>query len=65
MMGFGAGNKDAEKHTHEVADIPPSLSDLHCFTETEGVITTSTSRLPQLPARLPQLSPARPPARTH
>lgn len=25
----------------EVANIPPELSDLHCFTETEGVITTS------------------------
>ncbi|CAI4216099.1 unnamed protein product [Parascedosporium putredinis] len=23
------------------ADIPPSLSDLHCFTETDGVITTT------------------------
>ena len=25
----------------EVANVPPQLSDLHCFTETEGVITTS------------------------
>lgn len=34
-------SKDENKHKQEVANIPPSLSDLHCFTETEGVITTS------------------------
>ena len=41
MMGFGSKDKTPEP----VADIPPYLSDLHCFTETEGVITTSSSRL--------------------
>lgn len=46
MMSFGSGHKDAEKHPQEVADIPPSLSDLHCFTETEGVITTSACPTP-------------------
>ncbi|KAI1382455.1 DUF74-domain-containing protein [Hypoxylon crocopeplum] len=28
-------------HPNAPADIPPQLSDLHCFTETEGVITTT------------------------
>ncbi|KAK4078006.1 hypothetical protein Purlil1_12157 [Purpureocillium lilacinum] len=37
VMGLGAKEKTAE----EVAHVPPQLSDLHCFTETEGVITTS------------------------
>jgi hypothetical protein len=32
------------RNVEEVANIPPQLSDLHCFTETEGVITTSTYR---------------------
>jgi uncharacterized protein YbjQ (UPF0145 family) len=27
----------------DVTHVPPELSDLHCFTETEGVITTSKS----------------------
>ncbi|KAL2757354.1 hypothetical protein ACRALDRAFT_2098500 [Sodiomyces alcalophilus JCM 7366] len=29
-----------------VAHIPPQLSDLHCFTETEGVITTTMFDIP-------------------
>lgn len=29
------------KQPDDVAYVPPQLSDLHCFTETEGVITTS------------------------
>jgi hypothetical protein len=29
-----------------VADIPPSISDLHCFTETNGVITTTMFDIP-------------------
>lgn len=43
-MSFTSGTKEkpTAKHEHEVAAIPPSLSDLHCFTETEGVITTSS-----------------------
>ncbi|KAL7629664.1 hypothetical protein AAE478_001187 [Parahypoxylon ruwenzoriense] len=28
------------------ADIPPQLSDLHCFTETDGVITTTMFDVP-------------------
>lgn len=42
-MSFMSGNKEKEgsKNSQEIADIPPTLSDLHCFTETEGVITTS------------------------
>ncbi|KAI1383592.1 DUF74-domain-containing protein [Hypoxylon trugodes] len=28
------------------ADIPPQLSDLHCFTETEGVVTTTMFDIP-------------------
>ncbi|KAJ8104516.1 hypothetical protein ONZ43_g7811 [Nemania bipapillata] len=28
------------------AHIPPELSDLHCYTETEGVITTTMFDLP-------------------
>ncbi|KAF3912439.1 hypothetical protein ABW20_dc0102505 [Dactylellina cionopaga] len=30
----------------EVAHIPPELSDLHCFTETNGVITTTMFDIP-------------------
>ncbi|KIE00838.1 UPF0145 domain-containing protein, partial [Metarhizium majus ARSEF 297] len=39
-----AGRK--EKQAEEVANIPPQISDLHCFTETEGVITTTMMDLP-------------------
>ncbi len=46
-MGFGAKEKTPE----EVAHIPPQLSDLHCFTETEGVITTSKPASTPLCAR--------------
>lgn len=35
----------AEKRT-EPADIPPEISDLHCFTETNGVITTTMFDIP-------------------
>ncbi|KAG6017681.1 hypothetical protein E4U43_000503 [Claviceps pusilla] len=38
------GTKD--KGPEEIATIPPQLSDLHCFTETEGVITTTMMDLP-------------------
>ncbi|KAI1134940.1 DUF74-domain-containing protein [Hypoxylon sp. FL0543] len=34
------------KHHSPPADIPPQLSDLHCFTETEGVITTTMFDVP-------------------
>jgi hypothetical protein len=30
----------------QVAHIPPELSDLHCFTETNGVITTTMFDIP-------------------
>ncbi|KAM3447741.1 hypothetical protein MY3296_008433 [Beauveria thailandica] len=30
----------------EPANIPPELSDLHCFTETDGVVTTTMMDLP-------------------
>ncbi|KEZ46364.1 YjfJ protein [Scedosporium apiospermum] len=40
-MSFSAGQKDSEKRLGDATDIPPSLSDLHCFTETDGVITTT------------------------
>lgn len=40
-MVFG---KDKEQQRpQEPADIPSHLTDLHCFTETEGVVTTSKS----------------------
>lgn len=32
--------------TNSPADIPAQLSDLHCFTETEGVITTTMFDIP-------------------
>jgi hypothetical protein len=35
----------SEKHA-EPAGIPPQLSDLHCYTETEGVITTTMFDVP-------------------
>ncbi|EHK47653.1 uncharacterized protein TrAtP1_012205 [Trichoderma atroviride] len=35
-----------EQKPQEVADIPPHLTDLHCFTETEGVVTTTMMDLP-------------------
>lgn len=34
------------QHASPPADIPPQLSDLHCFTETEGVITTTMFDVP-------------------
>ncbi|KAI2776172.1 DUF74-domain-containing protein [Daldinia loculata] len=33
-------------HSNPPADVPPQLSDLHCFTETEGVITTTMFDVP-------------------
>ncbi|KAK6953943.1 hypothetical protein Daesc_003905 [Daldinia eschscholtzii] len=33
-------------HSSPPADVPPQLSDLHCFTETEGVITTTMFDVP-------------------
>ncbi|KAL7921010.1 putative heavy-metal-binding domain-containing protein [Trichoderma austrokoningii] len=35
-----------QQKPQEVADIPPHLTDLHCFTETEGVVTTTMMDLP-------------------
>ncbi|KAM0516932.1 hypothetical protein ACHAPE_005044 [Trichoderma viride] len=37
--------KDQQK-PQETADIPPHLTDLHCFTETEDVVTTTMMDLP-------------------
>ncbi|KAM0449764.1 hypothetical protein ACHAPV_005824 [Trichoderma viride] len=39
-------SKPKEQHKQEVADIPQHLTDLHCFTETEGVVTTTMMDLP-------------------
>ncbi|KAI1801853.1 DUF74-domain-containing protein [Daldinia bambusicola] len=36
----------SNSHSHPPADVPPQLSDLHCFTETEGVITTTMFDVP-------------------
>ncbi|OTA97484.1 hypothetical protein M434DRAFT_391944 [Hypoxylon sp. CO27-5] len=36
----------SSRHHPPPADIPPQLSDLHCFTETEGVITTTMFDVP-------------------
>ena len=53
-MSLTAGFKEKDpKRSHETADIPPSLSDLHCFTETEGVITTSACPTPAPPSLQP------------
>lgn len=38
---LGSKDKTSEART-EPANVPPKLSDLHCFTETDGVVTTST-----------------------
>lgn len=43
-MPFGSKDKETQKASSEFeepANIPPKLSDLHCFTETQGVVTTS------------------------
>ena len=34
-------SKHPEKKSGEPANIPPEIQDLHCFTETGGVITTT------------------------
>ncbi|CRK39362.1 hypothetical protein BN1723_004577 [Verticillium longisporum] len=36
----------SSRRTEDVAHVPPTLSDLHCFTETEGVITTTMFDIP-------------------
>lgn len=42
-MVFGYDNKGkSSQESQETANVPPQISDLHCFTETEGVVTTST-----------------------
>lgn len=40
-MSAPKSEKSSERRSNDVANVPPQLSDLHCFTETEGVITTS------------------------
>nr|XP_036585449.1 UPF0145 domain-containing protein [Colletotrichum truncatum]KAF6795500.1 UPF0145 domain-containing protein [Colletotrichum truncatum] len=43
-MSFTSRKSDAKMD--DVAHIPPELSDLHCFTETGGVITTTMFDIP-------------------
>ncbi|KAF6803594.1 UPF0145 domain-containing protein [Colletotrichum plurivorum] len=43
-MNFGSRKSDAK--AEDVAHVPPELSDLHCFTETGGVITTTMFDIP-------------------
>ncbi|KAK1725027.1 YjfJ protein [Colletotrichum acutatum] len=43
-MNFTGRKSDVKKA--DVANIPPELSDLHCFTETGGVITTTMFDIP-------------------
>ncbi|KAK1623639.1 YjfJ protein [Colletotrichum phormii] len=38
--------KKSDVKPEDVANIPPELSDLHCFTETGGVITTTMFDIP-------------------
>ncbi|KAG6010798.1 hypothetical protein E4U21_004186 [Claviceps maximensis] len=35
-----------DKSAEAITNVPPQVSDLHCFTETEGVITTTMMDLP-------------------
>ncbi|KAH7027314.1 putative heavy-metal-binding-domain-containing protein [Microdochium trichocladiopsis] len=41
-----APSTENQKHHTSPAAIPPELSDLHCYTETDGVITTTMFDLP-------------------
>ncbi|EEU43004.1 uncharacterized protein NECHADRAFT_62727 [Fusarium vanettenii 77-13-4] len=46
-MGFGSTKEQHHgKEQGSVANIPPQLSDLHCFTETDGIVTTTMMDLP-------------------
>ncbi|KAJ4314846.1 hypothetical protein N0V84_008677 [Fusarium piperis] len=45
-MVFGSTKEQHGKEQGEVANIPPQLSDLHCFTETDGIVTTTMMDLP-------------------
>ncbi|KAI8660437.1 hypothetical protein NCS57_01021100 [Fusarium keratoplasticum] len=46
-MVFGSTKEQHHgKEQGEVANIPPQLSDLHCFTETDGIVTTTMMDLP-------------------
>ncbi|KAM0435970.1 hypothetical protein ACHAPT_002862 [Fusarium lateritium] len=47
-MGFGSTKEQQQlgKEQGDVANIPPRLSDLHCFTETDGIVTTTMMDLP-------------------
>jgi hypothetical protein len=36
----------SERAHQKPANIPPELSDLHCYTETDGVITTTMFNIP-------------------
>ncbi|KAK4167052.1 hypothetical protein QBC43DRAFT_312031 [Cladorrhinum sp. PSN259] len=41
-----SSSSKAKPPTNQPADIPPQLTDLHCFTETSGVITTTMFDVP-------------------
>ncbi|KAM5345314.1 hypothetical protein ACJ41O_011176 [Fusarium nematophilum] len=46
-MGFGSTKEQHHgKEGADVANIPPQLSDLHCFTETGGIITSTMMDIP-------------------
>ncbi len=44
MATDNRSQKELKKNHH--ADIPPSIADLHCFTETNGVLTTTMFDVP-------------------
>ncbi|KAJ2900734.1 hypothetical protein MKZ38_002270 [Zalerion maritima] len=46
MSSSSSSSSSSPKRPSQPADIPPSVSDLHCFTETSGVITSTTFDVP-------------------
>jgi len=44
-MPFGSSSRSSREQK-PVANVPPELSDLHCFSETEGIVTTTMMDLP-------------------
>jgi len=45
-MASGKGKDGRTSTAGQSTDVPPGLSDLHCFTETQGVITTTMFDVP-------------------
>ncbi|TDZ13811.1 UPF0145 protein [Colletotrichum spinosum] len=45
---MNSNGRRSDARVEDVAHVPPELSDLHCFTETGGVITTSNYVVAQL-----------------